>query len=227
MQFADTPRARVGRRQPDLGLAVRPVALRFRLSDPETALRPHSMVPVRRRNAVLIAALRRPRSLARGARMGGQCRIVLSKPHAESDGRRDRRSSRGRQARARRRRSTGASAISRRSTPPAPSDISFLDNPKYPDELATTRAGACLMAPRFRSAGARRACRAGRRRAVSRLRRGHARAVSRGAAAILAVRHDGRSAEARSSSDRAARGRRHRRSAGGDRAATPKSEPAR
>ena len=54
--------ARVGRRQPDLGLAVRSVALRFRLSDPETALRPRSVVPVRRRYAVLIA----PRDLRRG-----------------------------------------------------------------------------------------------------------------------------------------------------------------
>jgi UDP-3-O-[3-hydroxymyristoyl] glucosamine N-acyltransferase len=31
----------------------------------------------------------------------------------------------------------------------AASDISFLDNPKYLEELATTRAGACLLAPRF------------------------------------------------------------------------------
>jgi UDP-3-O-[3-hydroxymyristoyl] glucosamine N-acyltransferase len=29
------------------------------------------------------------------------------------------------------------------------SDVTFLDNPKYLDELATTRAGACLLAPRF------------------------------------------------------------------------------
>jgi UDP-3-O-[3-hydroxymyristoyl] glucosamine N-acyltransferase len=31
-------------------------------------------------------------------------------------------------------------------------DISFLDNPKYLGELATTRAGACLLAPRFAAA---------------------------------------------------------------------------
>jgi UDP-3-O-[3-hydroxymyristoyl] glucosamine N-acyltransferase len=30
-----------------------------------------------------------------------------------------------------------------------PSDLTFLDNPKYLDELAGTRAGACLLAPRF------------------------------------------------------------------------------
>src|SRR6516225_2478527 len=30
-----------------------------------------------------------------------------------------------------------------------PSDISFLENSKYVGELATTRAGACLIAPRF------------------------------------------------------------------------------
>ena len=33
-----------------------------------------------------------------------------------------------------------------------PSDISFLDNPKYLGELATTRAGACLLMPRFTEA---------------------------------------------------------------------------
>jgi UDP-3-O-[3-hydroxymyristoyl] glucosamine N-acyltransferase len=32
------------------------------------------------------------------------------------------------------------------------SDISFLDNPKYLGELAVTRAGACLLAPRFATA---------------------------------------------------------------------------
>ncbi|MGC1351333.1 MAG: LpxD N-terminal domain-containing protein, partial [Xanthobacteraceae bacterium] len=30
-----------------------------------------------------------------------------------------------------------------------PSDITFLDNAKYVDGLAVTRAGACLLAPRF------------------------------------------------------------------------------
>ena len=46
-------------------------------------------------------------------------------------------------------RSTGASAISRLSTPPAPGDLSFLENRKYLGELATTRAGVCLLAPQF------------------------------------------------------------------------------
>ncbi len=32
------------------------------------------------------------------------------------------------------------------------SDVTFLDNPKYLDELTTTRAGACLLQPRFASA---------------------------------------------------------------------------
>ena len=54
--------ALVGRRQLDLGLAVRSAAFRFRLSDPETGVRPYPMVPVRRRNAVLIA----PRDPRRG-----------------------------------------------------------------------------------------------------------------------------------------------------------------
>jgi UDP-3-O-[3-hydroxymyristoyl] glucosamine N-acyltransferase len=36
-----------------------------------------------------------------------------------------------------------------------PDDISFLDNSKYADELATTRAGACLIAPRFAASAPR------------------------------------------------------------------------
>ncbi len=36
-----------------------------------------------------------------------------------------------------------------------PADISFLDNPKYLGELATTRAGACLVAPRFEASAPR------------------------------------------------------------------------
>jgi len=34
----------------------------------------------------------------------------------------------------------------------AAADITFLENPKYLDELAATRAGACLLAPRFQAA---------------------------------------------------------------------------
>ena len=37
----------------------------------------------------------------------------------------------------------------------APSDVSFLDNAKYLGELAATRAGACLIAPRFAAAAPR------------------------------------------------------------------------
>lgn len=33
-----------------------------------------------------------------------------------------------------------------------PADLTFLDNAKYADQLATTRAGACLLAPRFATA---------------------------------------------------------------------------
>ncbi len=54
--------ALVGRRQLDLGLAVRSAAFRFRLSAPETGVRPYPMVPVRWRYAVLIA----PRDPRRG-----------------------------------------------------------------------------------------------------------------------------------------------------------------
>jgi hypothetical protein len=41
--------ARLGRRQPDLGLAVRSAAVRFRLSDLEAVVRPDPILPVRRR----------------------------------------------------------------------------------------------------------------------------------------------------------------------------------
>ena len=30
-----------------------------------------------------------------------------------------------------------------------PGDLAFLDNPRYADQIASTRAGACLVAPRF------------------------------------------------------------------------------
>ncbi len=57
MQYADSAAgARVGRRQHDLGFAVRSVAFRFRLSVPEAVLRPNPILRLRRRNAVLIAA---------------------------------------------------------------------------------------------------------------------------------------------------------------------------
>jgi UDP-3-O-[3-hydroxymyristoyl] glucosamine N-acyltransferase len=36
-----------------------------------------------------------------------------------------------------------------------PSDVSFLDSPKFADALANTRAGACLIAPRFAAAAPR------------------------------------------------------------------------
>ena len=96
-------------------------------------------------------------------------------------------------------------------------DITFIDNAKYLDALAITRAGACLVMPRFEAEGAGSARRAGHARALSGLRRRGASAVSVGAAAFLAVRRErarGRRARASLGADR---GGRHHRSAGGDR----------
>ncbi len=70
-------------------------------------------------------------------------------------------------------------------------DISFLDKPKFLDALAITRAGACFVSPRFEAQGAARVGRPGDARAVSGLRRGHARAVSRCLAPIIVVRREG------------------------------------
>jgi UDP-3-O-[3-hydroxymyristoyl] glucosamine N-acyltransferase len=67
-----------------------------------------------------------------------------------------------------------------------PTDITFLDSPKYLDTLATTGAGACLAAPRF-------AAQAPAKLAVLVATEPYrafvmvARALSRGAAAVLAV----------------------------------------
>ncbi len=52
----------------------------------------------------------------------------------------------------------GGSALERRITNIAaldragPADLTFLENPKYAEQLPTTRAGACLLAPRFEAA---------------------------------------------------------------------------
>ena len=57
MQYADSrDRTHVGRRQHHLGFAVRSVAFRFRLSDPEAGLRSDPILRLRRRHAFLIAA---------------------------------------------------------------------------------------------------------------------------------------------------------------------------
>ena len=50
---------------------------------------------------------------------------------------------------------TAASTISHRSIPPALPISLFFDKPKYVDALANTRAGACLIAPRFTASAPR------------------------------------------------------------------------
>ena len=45
-----------------------------------------------------------------------------------------------------------------------PSDLSFLDNSKYLGDAAGTRAGACLVGPRFAGVAAARHCRSWKRR---------------------------------------------------------------
>src|SRR6516225_3340455 len=55
-------------------------------------------------------------------------------------------------------------------------DLSFLDNSKYASALMTTRAGACLIAPRFVE-GAASSCGARDTAAVPSFRRGHAQIV--------------------------------------------------
>ncbi len=96
----------VRRRQLDLGLAVRSAAFRFRLSDPETGVRPYPMVPVRRRYAVLTA----PRDPGRGWTHAG-----FLPNQTRTDDRGDRHAHR-RQAAASPLRLTDASATSRRLT---------------------------------------------------------------------------------------------------------------
>ena len=49
-----------------------------------------------------------------------------------------------------------------------PRDITFLDKPKYADALATTRAGACLIVPRFTASVPRSGSRSWRHRILTR-----------------------------------------------------------
>ena len=106
-------------------------------------------------------------------------------------------------------------------------DITFLDNPKYLDGARDDARRRLPDGAALCRAGARQACRAGRARALSRFRHGCARALSRGAAAVLAVRYGGPLAGSAHSSLRPAGSGRHGRSAGGDRAARPRSAPER
>ena len=114
-------------------------------------------------------------------------------------------------------RSIGASATLRRSIGARLPTSRFSTTRNISMRLAVTRAGACLLAPRFAAQAPDRLAVLVDAGALPRLRRGGARAVSRGAAAVLAVRHQrprGRCARASFGADR---GGRDHRSAGGDR----------
>ena len=133
--------ARVRRRQYYLGFAVRSAAVRFRLSDPEAAVRPRPVVPVRRRSAVLIG----PAAVVEAGRMPDffptRRELTIGEIAALT----------GAEPRA-------GAPLDRRIGNIAPldaaraSDITFPRQSKYLDELATTRAGACLLPPRFEAA---------------------------------------------------------------------------
>ena len=68
------------------------------------------------------------------------------------------------------------------------SDISFLDNSKYATELATTRAAACLIAPRFVERAPTHS--AGDGAAIPGFRRRHPQTIRQLAAADATVRRD-------------------------------------
>src|SRR6202161_2586355 len=133
--------AGIRRGEPDLGFTLRSAAFRFRLPGPQAALRPHAVFPVWRRRAVLIRAA--------GTLETGSMPDFL--PNQRS--------------------LTIAEIVALTRAEPGPgvtldavisdiapldsaraSDISFLGNPKYLGALATTRAGACLVMPRFAQA---------------------------------------------------------------------------
>ena len=75
-----------------------------------------------------------------------------------------------------------------------PGDLAFMDNPRYAAQLPRTRAGVCLIGRRFVARGACERRRAGRPRALSRVRAGRLPAVPGRAAPVLVVRACGRGA---------------------------------
>ena len=109
-----------------------------------------------------------------------------------------------------------------------PMHLTFFDNLKYADQLASTKAGACLVSERFEATVPAH---------VAVLRAAHpfrdfvkvARELARRRASpAILVRHQaGIAPSAIIDPDRASGGRRDRRSAGGDRTRASKSAPAR
>ena len=169
----------------------------------------------------LAAALERRISLcltteisSKRERRNGRNEILSSRGRADSRG--NRRMD-GRKARRRGRSRRSPSSMSRRSIGRGPAIWSFSTIPKYVDQLAGTRATACLVGERYADrvpAGRRRF---GRARALSRLRHRHGAALPRRRAARLAVRQPRRVARRQCPSAGAAGGRCHCRSRRGDR----------
>ena len=104
------------------------------------------------------------------------------------------------------RRITGIAALDRA----GPRDLAFLDKPKYASQLSASGAGACLTTETLRRARSRTCQRALRRRALSRLRRSDADALSGCGPAILLVRGERRGDGRIRASDRAPGKRRDR-----------------
>ena len=200
----------VRRRRLDLGVAVRTAAVRFRLPDHQAVLRPHAAVPLRRRD----------QRSDPGCRPGhGQGRMTEPLFFKRATGLTVREIAALTGAEPRRgadldRRITGLP----RSIAPARA-ISLSRQRQIRRALAASGAGACLTVERFAERVPERVAPAVRPRALSRLRRGGARAVSGRAAAVLAVRGKRRGAGRCRASDRAAGERRDDRSGRRDRAA--------
>ena len=75
-----------------------------------------------------------------------------------------------------------------RSTKPVPMHLAFFDNLKYADQLAATKAGACLVSPRFEAQVPAHVAVLRASPAVPRLREARARMARRCASPAILVR---------------------------------------
>ena len=168
----------LGRCRLDLGVAVRSAALRLRDPDHQGQVRRRAGVQVRRRDFVL--------SLTAGrTATGGMAQPVfferppsstlaeiaaLTKAHLVDAARG------GQQVR-------GLASLDEA----GPMHLTFFDNLKYADQLAATKAGACLVSERFEATRSGACCGAARGAAVPRVREDCARISRRRAAPAILV----------------------------------------
>src|SRR3984885_10613433 len=124
--------------EPYLGFTLWSAAFRFRLPGPQAAVRPNAIFPVWRRRAVLIGAAGTVETGWMPDFLPNTRRLTIAEIVALT------RAEPGPGVALDARISNIAPLDSARA-----SDISFLDHPKYLGALATTRAGACLLVPRF------------------------------------------------------------------------------